>query len=273
MSRRTNIRIALAGAAVAAMAATLVGCGSGGRVQSGRTAAGGSGASGTAAQTSAAPTAKSTSGDNVPPGGTAAVSPLIEYTTGATGHVVALTFDDGPSAVWTPRILALLAQYHAHATFCEIGPNAAAAPAVVKAILAAGDRLCDHSVSHNETMSTWSAQRQTYEIAGAKKMIEDAGGPGTQVDWFRAPGGDFCPLNRHISVANGLRPLGWTVDSEDWKRPGVPRILANIHKELVPGAIILMHDGGGDRSQTLAALKQLLPELVNQGYSFEFPVK
>lgn len=272
MSRRTNIRIALASAAVAAMAATLVGCGSGGRARAGEPA-GSSGTSGAAKQSSASPTAQSTSGDNVPPGGTAAVNPLIEYTTGAKGRVVALTFDDGPSAVWTPRILALLAQYHAYATFCEIGPNATAAPAVVKAILAAGDRLCDHSVSHNEAMSRWSAQRQTYEIAGAKKMIEDAGGPGTQVDWFRAPGGDFCPLNRRISVQNGLRPLGWTVDSQDWMRPGVPRILANIHKELVPGAIILMHDGGGDRSQTLAALRQLLPELVNEGYSFEFPVK
>ncbi|WP_042403480.1 polysaccharide deacetylase family protein [Streptacidiphilus carbonis] len=263
----SRMRIALAGAVAAAVAATLAGCGSGTAVR-----AAGSGASGSASP-SASATGKSTSGDNVPPGGTKPVNPLIEYTTGSRGRVVALTFDDGPSPVWTPRILALLAQYHAHATFCEIGPNAKAAPAMVKAIEAAGDRLCDHSVSHNEAMSKWSEQRQTYEIAGAKKMIEDAGGAGTQVDWFRAPGGDFSPLNRHISVQNGLRPLGWTVDSQDWMRPGVPKILSNIHKELVPGAIILMHDGGGDRSQTMAALQQLLPELVSKGYSFEFPVK
>jgi peptidoglycan/xylan/chitin deacetylase (PgdA/CDA1 family) len=223
--------------------------------------------------TSSSPSAKTTSGDNVPPGGTETVSRTIEYTTGAKDRSIALTFDDGPSPVWTPKVLALLAQYHAHATFCEIGPNAKAAPATVQAIRAAGDRLCDHSVSHNEAMSKWTEQRQTYEITGARQMIVEAGGSGTEVSWFRAPGGDFSPLNRHISAVNGLRPLGWTVDSNDWQRPGVATILSNIRKEIRPGAIVLMHDGGGDRSQTLAALQQLLPQLVSEGYSFDFPAK
>jgi peptidoglycan/xylan/chitin deacetylase (PgdA/CDA1 family) len=266
MSRRIDTRIALvAGAAVTALLA-LAGCG--GSPGTGAKAAGPGGSS-----ASTTPTAKSTSGDNVPPGGTETVSPLIEYTTGATDRSVALTFDDGPSPVWTPKILALLAKYNAHATFCEIGPNAKASPSMVQAVRAAGDQLCDHSVSHNEAMSKWSQAKQTYEIDGAKQMIMTAGGPGTAVSWFRAPGGDFSPLNRHISASDGLRPLGWTVDSEDWKRPGVPTILSNINKELRPGVIILMHDGGGDRSQTLAALQQLLPKLVQQGYSFGFPAK
>jgi peptidoglycan/xylan/chitin deacetylase (PgdA/CDA1 family) len=212
MSRRTNIRIALASAAVAAMAATLVGCGSGGRAGAGEPA-GSSGTSGAAKQSSASPTAQSTSGDNVPPGGTAAVNPLIEYTTGAKGRVVALTFDDGPSAVWTPRILALLAQYHAYATFCEIGPNATAAPAVVKAILAAGDRLCDHSVSHNEAMSRWSAQRQTYEIAGAKKMIEDAGASPCRTDCGRWAG----PWTARTGCDRGF-PGSSPISTRNWCR-------------------------------------------------------
>jgi peptidoglycan/xylan/chitin deacetylase (PgdA/CDA1 family) len=209
----------------------------------------------------------------VPPGGTAQASPVLEYYTGARDRSVALTFDDGPSPVWTPRILAVLAKYHAHATFCEIGPNARANPAMVRAIRAAGDRLCDHTVSHNEAMSKWSTARQTYEIAGAQAMIEAAGGSGTQVGWFRAPGGDFSPLNRRIAAAHGLRPLAWSVDSEDWKRPGVGAILANVHREIGRGAIVLMHDGGGDRSQTVAALKQLLPQLAHAGYAFDFPAK
>ncbi|MDB5125757.1 MAG: polysaccharide deacetylase family protein [Mucilaginibacter sp.] len=285
MSRRITTRMALTGTAVTTLLAlALTGCGS--TKGAGPVRAGGSGTvtisatpsagqSGGVASTPSTPSSppKSTSGDNVPPGGTLTASPLLEYTTGAKDRSVALTFDDGPSPVWTPRILALLAQYHAHATFCEIGPNAKANPAMVKAIRAAGDRLCDHSVSHNESMSKRSAAYQTGEIVGAKSMIEAAGGAGTEVGWFRAPGGDFSPLNRHIAAANGLRPLAWSVDSQDWKRPGVGAILANIHREMGQGAIILMHDGGGDRSQTLAALKQLLPDLVHRGYSFEFPAK
>lgn len=270
MSRRIDTRIAVAVGATVAALLTVAGCGGTAGVGTHGPGLGISGGSGTASPT---PTGQSTSGDNVPPGGTETVSPTIEYTTGATDRSVALTFDDGPSATWTPRILALLAKYHAHATFCEVGPNAKANPATVQAIRAAGDQLCDHSVSHNESMTKWPAAKQTYEIEGAKQMIIAAGGPGTAVSWFRAPGGDFSPLNRHISATDGLRPLGWSVDSEDWKRPGVPAILATIEKEVRPGAIILMHDGGGDRSQTLAALQQLLPKLVQQGYSFGFPAK
>jgi peptidoglycan/xylan/chitin deacetylase (PgdA/CDA1 family) len=271
MNSRFNTRTVLAGTAVAALVAiTTAGCGGTGGPAGSSQSARSSGGSG--AVTPSSPP-KSTSGDNVPPGGTAKASPVLEYYTGAKDRSIALTFDDGPSAVWTPRILAVLAKYHAHATFCEIGPNAKANPSTVKAIRAAGDRLCDHSVSHNEAMSTWSTARQTYEIAGAKAMIEAAGGSGTQVGWFRAPGGDFSPLNRHIAAVNGLRPLAWSVDSEDWKRPGVAAILANVHRELTAGSIVLMHDGGGDRSQTVAALDQLLPQLEHAGYAFDFPAK
>ena len=286
------MRTVLAGTAVAALAA-LTACGGTGHAAAGSPfgtspsrpvvpLAPSSGASGSSAPSvpsaptgSGSPAAppKSTSGDNVPPGGTAKASPVLEYYTGAKDRSIALTFDDGPNPVWTPRILAVLARYHAHATFCEIGPNARANPAMVKAIRAAGDRLCDHTVSHNEAMTKWSAARQTYEIAGAQAMIEAAGGSGTQVGWFRAPGGDFSPLNRSIAAAHGLRPLAWSVDSEDWKRPGVGAILGNVHRELTRGSIVLMHDGGGDRSQTVAALKQLLPQLVHAGYSFDFPAK
>jgi peptidoglycan/xylan/chitin deacetylase (PgdA/CDA1 family) len=290
MSMRFTRRTVMAGTAVAALVALTAGCGGTTRAAagppSGTGASGASGASstptapgtsgtpstpGTAPASTAPP--KSTSGDNVPPGGTAQASPVLEYYTGAKDRSIALTFDDGPSPVWTPRILAVLAKYHAHATFCEIGPNARANPAMVRAIRAAGDRLCDHTVSHNEAMSKWSAARQTYEIAGAEAMIEAAGGSGTQVGWFRAPGGDFSPLNRQIAAAHGLRPLAWSVDSEDWKRPGVGVILSNVHRELTRGAIVLMHDGGGDRSQTVAALKQLLPQLAQEGYAFDFPAK
>jgi peptidoglycan/xylan/chitin deacetylase (PgdA/CDA1 family) len=186
------------------------------------------------------------------------------------GKTVALTFDDGPGPA-TGKILDLLDQYNVKATFCEIGPQATANPALVQRIVADGHRLCDHTVHHPQPMHTLSHDKQVYEITAAKNMIMAAGGPGTQVSWFRAPGGDFSADNRQIAVQDGLRPLGWTVDTRDWARPGVDQILATAKQELHPGGIILMHDGGGDRSQTVAALSQLLPWLVQQGYTFDFP--
>ncbi|WP_327069699.1 polysaccharide deacetylase family protein [Kitasatospora sp. NBC_01302] len=221
-----------------------------------------------AASTPASPAPATTAGAPVP--AKDAPGSSISYATATGGRTVALTFDDGPGKA-TGQVLALLAQYHAKATFCEIGPQATANPALVKQILAGGHRLCDHTVHHPQPMHTLSHDKQVYEIDAAKDMITAAGGPGTQVSWFRAPGGDFSADNRQIAVQDGLRPLGWTVDTRDWSKPGVPAIIANVKKELHPGGIILMHDGGGDRSQTVAALQQLLPWLVQQGYTFDFP--
>jgi peptidoglycan/xylan/chitin deacetylase (PgdA/CDA1 family) len=257
--------VAAAGAMLAAVLA-LSACGGGAAAQ-------GAGTAGSTGGTSASPDPQRTSGDSVPGDGTSTVSKELEYFIAHPGgeKTVALTFDDGPSGQWTPKILALLAQYHAHATFCEIGPNAQANPGVVREILAAGNRLCDHSIHHNEAMSKRGLAYETNEIVGAKRMIEEAGGPGTQVSWFRAPGGDFSPEIRGISAQNGLRPLAWSVDTEDWKKPGVASILNTVKKQLKPGSIILMHDAGGDRSQTVTALAQLLPWLIQQGYSINFP--
>jgi peptidoglycan/xylan/chitin deacetylase (PgdA/CDA1 family) len=189
----------------------------------------------------------------------------------AGGRSVALTFDDGPDPRWTPAILALLAQHHAKATFCEIGPNAQAHPDLVKRITAAGHRLCDHSVHHDERQSHRSLNFNRHEIVDAQREIVDAAGPGAQLSYYRAPGGDFSPSIRQIAATNGLRPLGWTADSEDWKRPGVPAILSNIALGLKPGAIVLMHDGGGDRTETVEALSKLLSQLDADGYTYSFP--
>lgn len=199
------------------------------------------------------------------------VNPAIAHSTGTGGRTVALTFDDGPDPRWTPQILSLLSQYHARATFCMIGPQAEAHPELVRDIVAAGHRLCDHTVHHNEAMHALPPGAQEYEIAGAQAMISRAAGVGAPLRYFRAPGGDFTPAIRQIAVRHGLRPLGWTVDAEDWKRPGVAAIVSNVKRELRPGGIVLMHDAGGDRSETVQALRQLLPWLVAEDYGFEFP--
>ncbi|MFJ4846388.1 polysaccharide deacetylase family protein [Streptomyces sp. NPDC088733] len=203
--------------------------------------------------------------------GAGRVDQSIQHGAEGGGKSVALTFDDGPDPTWTPKVLQVLAAHHAKATFCEIGPNAAAHPDLVKRISAAGHRLCDHSVHHDEAQSGKSAAYNRHEILDAQQEISRAAGHGDRVWYYRAPGGDFSPAIRAIAAGHGLRPLGWTVDSEDWRRPGVDSILKNVNSELKPGGIILMHDGGGDRSQTVQALETLLDRLDAAGYTYTFP--
>ncbi|MFF1869961.1 polysaccharide deacetylase family protein [Kitasatospora herbaricolor] len=205
-----------------------------------------------------------------PPPAAPGVSAALVASTAHGGRTVALTFDDGPGPA-TGQVLDVLAQYGAKATFCQIGPQAAANPAMVKRILAAGHRLCDHSVHHPQPFAALSHDRQVEEIVPARDMIVRAGGAGTEVPWFRAPGGGFTAANQQVAAAAGMRPLTWTVDTRDWSKPGVPAIVASVQHGLRPGGVVLMHDGGGDRSQTVAALRQLLPWLTAQGYGFDFP--
>ncbi|MER5864727.1 polysaccharide deacetylase family protein [Kitasatospora sp. NPDC002040] len=197
-------------------------------------------------------------------------SSSVVRSTASGGRTVALTFDDGPGAA-TGAVLDLLARYGARATFCVTGRNATAHPAAVKRIRAEGHRLCDHSVNHPQPFAALPRQQQEYEITAAEEMIVGAGGAGTEVAWFRAPGGAFTADNQLIAAQHGLRPLGWSVDPRDWARPGTPAIVATVQRELRPGGVVLLHDAGGDRSQTVAALGRLLPWLIAQGYAFDFP--
>ncbi|MFF2628219.1 polysaccharide deacetylase family protein [Kitasatospora griseola] len=238
-----------------------------------------SGAGSTAATTTpSAPTTGATtpsapgSGASKPAGGQHTPAPATHVLahTASGGRTVALTFDDGPGPA-TGQVLDLLAKYDAKATFCEIGDNAKANPAAVKRIVAEGHRLCDHTVDHPQPMHTQSHQQQVAEIADARTQIENAAGGNAQITWWRAPGGDFTAENEKIGADQGMKSLGWSVDPRDWSRPGVQSIVNTVEQNLRPGSVVLMHDGGGDRSQTVAALKQLLPWMVAQGYTFDFP--
>jgi peptidoglycan/xylan/chitin deacetylase (PgdA/CDA1 family) len=153
-----------------------------------------------------------------------------------------------------------------------VGTQARAHPDLVKAVVAAGHRLCDHSVSHDTTMNTKSEAYQSKEILDAERMITQASG-GVGPLYYRAPGGAFTPYSRHLAASRGMRPLGWNVDSEDFRRPGTGAIIATVRNEIRNGPTILFHDAGGDRSQTVAALREILPWLKQQGYSFGFPVR
>jgi peptidoglycan/xylan/chitin deacetylase (PgdA/CDA1 family) len=205
----------------------------------------------------------------------AAVTPVattIVHASDKGARGINITVDDGPDPVWTPQVLDVLREYGVKATFCMVGTQARAHPDLVKQVVAAGHRLCDHSVSHDTTMDKKSEAYQSQEILGAERMITEASG-GVRPMYYRAPGGAFTPYSRRLAASRGMRPLGWNVDSKDFERPGTDAIVATVERELPNGPTLLFHDAGGDRSQTVAALRRVLPWLEQQGYSFGFPVR
>ncbi|TQK44034.1 polysaccharide deacetylase [Streptomyces sp. SLBN-118] len=185
---------------------------------------------------------------------------------------VNITIDDGPDPVWTPQVLDVLREYGVKATFCMVGTQAQAHPDLVKKVVAAGHRLCNHSESHDTTMDKKSQAYQSQQIRDAERVITEASG-GVRPMYYRAPGGAFTPHSRKLAASRGMRPLGWNVDTKDFVRPGTDAIVATVKRELPNGPTLLFHDAGGDRAQTVAALRRILPWLKEQGYSCGFPVR
>ncbi|GAA2580910.1 MULTISPECIES: polysaccharide deacetylase family protein [Streptomyces] len=196
----------------------------------------------------------------------------IVHASDAGARGVNITIDDGPDPAWTPQVLDLLRESGVKATFCMTGLQAQAHPDLVKDVVAAGHRLCDHSVSHDTGMDKKSEAYQSKEILDAERMITEASG-GVRPMYYRAPGGAFTPYSRKLAASRGMRPLGWNVDTKDFERPGTDAIVATVQRELPNGPTILFHDAGGDRTQTVEALRQVLPWLREQGYAFGFPVR
>ncbi|MEV6343811.1 transglycosylase domain-containing protein [Actinoplanes sp. NPDC051851] len=184
-----------------------------------------------------------------------------------TGKRLALTFDDGPSE-YTPAVLDLLAKYQIKATFCVVGENVGWYPATVRRIVAEGHRLCNHSMRHDD-LGILSAAASKQDIAATDAAISVAA-PGAEVPYYRAPYGDFGPSAKS-GAELGHTPLGWVVDPDDWTTPGASVIASRIEKQLTPRAVVLVHDGGGDRQQTVDALTTLIPSLLADGWTFDQP--
>ncbi|MFJ9848179.1 polysaccharide deacetylase family protein [Streptomyces sp. NPDC101150] len=209
-------------------------------------------------------------GKNGRQGARTAVESSIVHASDRPGRSLNITIDDGPDPVWTPKVLEVLKKHGVKATFCMIGPQAAAHPDIVKQVVAAGHRLCNHTVSHNTGMDHRPQSYQSQEILDAQKMIEKAAG-GARVEYYRAPGGAFTPYSRQLAADHGMRPLGWNVDSKDFESGSVATIESTVRGELSNGPTVLFHDGGGNRARTVESLDRLLPWMVQQGYGFGFP--
>lgn len=182
--------------------------------------------------------------------------------------VIALTIDDGPSPVYTPQILKILSQYRVTASFSMIGKSVAQFPAVAREVTAAGHMIVNHTWDHSD-LGYLPAARVHEEITRATDTIHAA--TGTRPSMFRAPYGAWSTAVFRYCAQAGLTPLDWSVDPRDWSRPGAGSIVHDILADTRTGSIILEHDGGGDRSQTVAALKVWLPRLIAEGYQFTTP--
>jgi peptidoglycan-N-acetylglucosamine deacetylase len=168
--------------------------------------------------------------------------------------IVYLTFDDGPSQ-YTPAVLEILRATHSTATFFELGFRQAEHPGEAAHVRAEGSNIGNHSYSH----------RDLTKLKPAEISSEVARGPRSRC--VRPPFGATNPTVRRILARKGLRQVLWTVDTRDWSRPGRKQIVkAATGPAVGAGSILLMHDGGGDRSQTVAALPQIIATLQQRGY-------
>jgi peptidoglycan-N-acetylglucosamine deacetylase len=182
-------------------------------------------------------------------------------TTGA--EYVALTFDDGPDPRYTPQVLELLREYGATATFCVVGQLAEAYPELIRAMVADGHTLCNHSWSHDMALGSRSAAAIRDDMERTNAAIR-AAAPGTRVSYYRQPGGNWTDRVVDVAEELGMTSLHWAVDPQDWRKPGAAKIAREVIAGCHAGAIVLLHDGGGERDGTVAALRSFLPDLTGR---------
>lgn len=205
-------------------------------------------------------------------------TPYIVHRTGARPHQLALTFDDGPDPDWTPPILDILKRMKAPATFFVIGENALEHPNILNRIVAEGHELGNHTYTHpNLALDTKTGTQ--IELNTTQRLIQAYTGRGTKL--FRAPYfGDAEPTTADelnpalVAQEQGYTVVGLHADPNDWKRPGTDEIVRSTIEQVESADadrsenVILLHDGGGDRSQTLEALPRIITELRARGYEF-----
>jgi cellulose synthase/poly-beta-1,6-N-acetylglucosamine synthase-like glycosyltransferase/peptidoglycan/xylan/chitin deacetylase (PgdA/CDA1 family) len=204
--------------------------------------------------------------------------PVIDASTdrvrsfGLPARTIALTFDDGPDPRWTPQVLAVLRRYQVHATFFLVGSQVARYPDLARRLVAEGHEVGAHTFTH-PLLADLPAWRRNLEYAQTQTVIASATGVSTSL--LRPPYSSFADAlddQTWSTVQEAGRHGYLTVlndaDSRDWARPGVGAIVRNATPKPDAGAIVLMHDAGGDRSQTIAALDRFIPAMRQRWYRF-----
>jgi peptidoglycan/xylan/chitin deacetylase (PgdA/CDA1 family) len=195
------------------------------------------------------------------------VGAVLRYTpfvaTGTRRHrLMALTFDDGPSP-YTPAIVRILVRMHVPATFFVVGQQLSVFPSVLRDEISHGFEVGDHTQNH-AWLAHLTAAGQYAQVHDAAVGIERLGGFAPRL--FRPPYGIYNASTLGVLRRLHMLMVMWSIDPGDWRRPGDKAILANVLSNSKPGAIVIMHDGGGDRSQTIAALPGIIRGLRRRGY-------
>ncbi|MFF9803946.1 polysaccharide deacetylase family protein [Streptomyces coeruleorubidus] len=184
------------------------------------------------------------------------------------GRTMVLTFDDGPDPRYTPDILDTLADYDVRAMFFVCGEMAADSKELLARMADEGHVVGNHTWSH--PLLTRLTRRQIRsQMERTCDIIEEA--YGERPEWFRAPYGAWNRAAFQLGAELGMEPLAWTLDTLDWTTPGTRSIVNRVASGAAPGVVVLAHDAGGDRSQSVRALRRYLPELLDSGYHVTVP--
>jgi polysaccharide deacetylase family sporulation protein PdaB len=181
--------------------------------------------------------------------------------------MIALTFDDGPDPRYTQPILKLLEKYQAKATFFVIGSKAERNSALINEMIQNGHEIGNHTYRHPKvhTISLFQLQR---EIREADDIIHAI--TGIYPSLFRPPGGVYDEkVVEAAKFGNQIVVMwSWKQDTKDWRNPGTQKIIDKVCKNARPGNIVLFHDAGGNRTQTVQAVEGILDKLTKEGYTF-----
>ena len=179
------------------------------------------------------------------------------------GAVVYLTFDDGPHLVYTPQVLDVLARYDARATFFVIGSLAQAYPDIIQRIAAEGHTIANHTWNH-EDLAGLSRAAFDETVGRTQTILADLATP-----CLRPPYGSVDAFTREWASAHGLAVMTWDTSPKDWLRPPAAEIADHLVQWASTGLVILLHDGGGDRSRTVQGLEMALERLADRGLRYE----
>ncbi|MGW3407646.1 polysaccharide deacetylase family protein [Streptomyces sp. NPDC000888] len=184
------------------------------------------------------------------------------------GRSMVLTFDDGPDPRYTPDILSTLREYDVHAMFFVCGEMAVDNKDLLREMADDGHTVGNHTWSH-PLLTKLSRSAIHSEMERTCEVIDEAFGEPPV--WFRAPYGAWNRAAFQFGAELGMEPLAWTVDTLDWTSPGTRTIVDRVEDGAAPGVVVLSHDAGGDRSQSVRALRDYLPQLLDSGYHITVP--
>lgn len=188
-----------------------------------------------------------------------------DYVPNAPPNAVALTIDDGPDPMWTPKILAVLKKFNVKATFSLVGREVLAKPDLVRKMVAEGHGITNHSMTHPQPFAALPEPVIVQEISAGMQAIFSTTGQIPRL--FRSPAGDWSPVIFNAVAQWGMTPIDWDVDPKDWQILN-PFFITRKLMAARPGDILLCHDGGGNRAGTYMALRTVIPALQQRGLQF-----